>query len=136
MVTNYTIFDDMLDLRNMVDRFFRESQFSARMAEYPLVNLFETDDELIIEAVTPGIAVNEINLSLLNGSLVIGGEKKNDHRELPYIRNERTFGRFNKTVKLPFPVDPGKIEASMKDGILTVKLVKSEAAKPRRIEIK
>jgi len=64
------------------------------------------------------------------------GEKKSDVQDKPYIRKERAFGKFKKAVKLPYRVDGDKIEAGLKDGILTVKLAKAEEARPKKIEIR
>jgi len=136
MYTTYDIFDDVLNLRNLVDRFFSDTPSISRRYDYPYVNLYENGDNLEIRVLTPGVRVEDININLIDNSLVIEGDKKADYKDIPYIRRERDFGRFSKSIKLPFKVDVNNINATMKDGILIVKLVKSEEAKPKKIEIK
>ncbi len=82
-----------------------------------------------------GVKTENIDIHLINDSLVIEGEKKNDYEDKPYLRKERQFGPFKKSIKLPYRVDPNKIAADMKNGILMIRLSKSEEAKPKKIEI-
>ena len=72
---------------------------------------------------------------LFRSSLVIAGEKKADYEEEPYLRKERFFGEFKKSIKLPYRVNHQSIRADLKDGVLTITLEKSEDAKPKKIEI-
>ena len=136
MYTTYDVFNDVLGMRNMIERFFRDTPSASRIKESPYINLYENEDELEIKVVVPGFKVEDLNLELVDHSLLIEGEKKSDYVEKPYIRKEREFGRFKKSVKLPFKVDANSVNAAMKDGILSVKLVKSEEAKPKKISIK
>ena len=136
MYTTYDIFDDILGLRNDISRFFREVPVRTRSMDLPYANVYERGDEIEIHALTPGVKVEDLNLELIDNSLVIEGEKKSDYSEKPYIRKERSFGRFKKSIRLPFRVNPDNVQASIKNGVLVVKLVKSEDAKPRRIEIR
>jgi len=134
MIT-YDIFDDIFKLRNMVDGFFDEIPYQGRRADFPFVSLYEEEDELVIKAVAPGVKAEEMNIQLVDNSLIIQGEKKNDYADQPYIRKERQFGKFNKSIKLPYRVDPNKVKAEMKNGILTIELSRSEDTKPKKIEI-
>lgn len=136
MYTTYDIFEEVLDLRNIIDRFFNEVPYQRRRVDYPFVNLYERGDELEVRVMAPGVRPESLNLQLIDDSLIIEGEKKEDYADKPYIRRERAFGNFQKAVKLPFRVNPDSIKAIMRDGILTVKLARSEEAKPRKIEIK
>ena len=79
----------------------------------------------------------DITLSLHDGLLTLSGERQHEkaHDEKSLLRNERFFGRFERTVTLPMQVDGTRVQAAYEDGILTVTLPKSEAAKPRQIEI-
>ena len=131
----YNFFDEALQLRNFVDDFFRETSHRGRIREFPYIDLFQGENEIEIRAVVPGVKSEDLDLQLENNRLIISGEKKNDHTNDSYIKKERLFGKFNKSVKLPYKVDPNKINAELKDGILLVKLSKSEDAKPRKIEI-
>ena len=136
MYTTYDIFDDLLGMRRMLANYFRDTPTSSRVREYPYINLYENGDNLDIRVIAPGIKVEDIDLQLVNGTLTIEGEKKVDYQDKPYIRKERRFGKFKKSMKLPYSVDVNNILANMKDGILWIKLTKSAEAKPKRIEIK
>jgi HSP20 family protein len=135
MYTTYDIFDDVLNLRNVFDRFFQEVPIRRRV-DFPYINLYEKDDTVTVKVMVPGVKREDFDIQLNDTSLVIEGERKSDYADKPYIRKERYFTRFKKSVKLPYDVDRDKIGASLKDGILTITLVKSEAAKPKKIEIK
>jgi HSP20 family protein len=135
MYTTYNIFNDVLNLRNVFDRFFQEIPIQRRF-DFPYINLYEKDDTITVKVMVPGVKTEDFDIQLTDTSLVIEGERKSDYADKPYIRKERYFTRFKKSVKLPYDVDRDKISASLKDGILTITLVKSEAAKPKRIEIK
>ena len=135
MYTTYDIFDDLLGMRNWVDRYFNEPPSFRRRIEYPYVNLYENDDTVEVAVIAPGIRNEDLNIELHDEDLIIKGEKKTDKKENAYIRSERRFGKFHKNIRLPYRVDTGKIEAKTRDGILYIKLVKSEAAKPKKIEI-
>jgi HSP20 family protein len=136
MYSTYDIFDGLRELRSVVDTFFKDTPSLSRRFEFPYVNLHEDNNALTVRALAPGVKVEEMNIHLVDNGLIIEGEKKADYEQKPYIRKERSFGKFQKSIKLPFRVDVNNIQASMRDGILTVKLFKSEDAKPRRIEIK
>jgi HSP20 family protein len=130
----YNFFDDVTDLRNVVDAFFGE--VPARRREFPYVRLIESGDVLEVRALLPGLTAADVNIELVDTSLLIEGEKKSDYVNHHYIRRERSFGHFKKSIKLPYRVDAGNIRAELVNGILTVHLAKSEEAKPKRIEIK
>jgi len=131
----YNIFDDVLQLRNLVDNFLNEAPAQYRRREYPYVKLYENGDALEVKAILPGVASADLDIKLVDNSLLIEGEKKDDTTGDPYIRRERDFGRFSKAVKLPFRVKGDAIRAELKNGILTIRLEKSEEAKPKKIAI-
>jgi HSP20 family protein len=132
----YQLLNDASRLRNIFDSFFSDSDFDARRREYPYISLTENGNEIKIRALVPGIKENSIDLQLINDSLIIEGEKKEDYVENAYIRRERAFGKFKRSVKLPYRVDVSNINAELKNGILSLTLTKSEDAKPKKIEIK
>jgi len=132
----YNVYDDVTNLRNLVDAFFSHNEYQAISREFPLVNISSTDEEIELEALVPGMSAEDITLNLVDNHLVIEGEKKEDYADERYIRRERHFGNFKRSIRLPYRVDNDTIEASMKNGILRVKLVKNEDAKPKKIEIR
>ncbi len=132
----YDIFDDMLNLRDIVNTYFDDTSPRWRRREFPRIEIFEGSEDLEIRALVPGLKAEDLDLHLIDDSLIIEGEKKNDYSEHPYLRKERQFGSFKKSVKLPYRVNAESIAAELKNGILHVRLQKSEEAKPKKIEIR
>jgi HSP20 family protein len=102
----------------------------------PAVDMYETNDELVIAAELPGLTQKDIHLSITGDMLAIRGERQRSH-EIPdsYYRAERWWGKFERTLPLPVPVENGKTKASYRDGVLTVTLPKADAIKPKEIKI-
>ncbi len=105
---------------------------------YPSVNVLSSNDEMVIECELPGIKREEIDLSIAGETVVIKGSKKckRETDDTQYHRKERGSGDFSRTVVLPEKVDADNISASMSEGILTIRLPKSEAASLKKIKIK
>lgn len=134
MYTN-NIFNDMIKLRSLFDDFFDEKPAYETSREFPPVQIKEEDERIVIRALIPGINADNIDIQLVDSSLIISGDKKEDYENHPYIRRERLFGEFKKSIKLPYRVKNGEVKADLINGILTVTLSKSEDAKPTRIKI-
>jgi len=135
MLSTYAIIDDVLGLKNLIDEYVDTRKQYSRRTEAPLVNLYENGDHLTITALAPGTRIEDIHLELVDSTLQLTIKRINDIGEAPCIRRERSTGTFSKSVRIPFRVNPDKISATLKDGILTVELEKSEDAKPKRITI-
>lgn len=106
---------------------------------FPPVNVYNGPTELVVECEVPGVKRQDIDLSITGETLVVKGEKKpacQPTDDIRYQRSERGSGEFNRTIILPEKIDPEKISADLVDGILTVRLPKSEAAMPRKIDVK
>lgn len=131
----YNVFDDMLKLRSIFDDFFTERNRTEGNTDFPPVKIFEEDDKITLLALIPGVKSDDIDIQIMDNSLLIRGEKKEDYENHPYIRRERFFGEFKKSIKLPYRVNHGEIRAELNSGILKVTLVKSEDAKPKKIQI-
>ena len=103
----------------------------------PSLDIYEKDDHLVVKTELPGIKKSDLDISLEDGVLTIKAEKKQEEvtEEATYYASERAFGEYSRAISLPFPVDAEKVAASLKNGLLTVKLPKAEEAKPRRIEV-
>jgi HSP20 family protein len=110
----------------------------AYVGVYPHVNVFETDEELLVTAELPGVKAEDLEISFKNDSLTLAGEKKIGDRPegANFYRKERLAGTFRKSLSLPVKVDPDKAEAKLKNGILTVAIPKAAEAKARVISIK
>ena len=107
-------------------------------ASFPAVNVREEEDALSIEAELPGMSLEDVEIFVTgNSQLTIKGERKPTAVEKgTQHRQERPFGKFVRTLTLPFPVDDTKVEARLENGILFIHLPKHEAARPRKIPVK
>jgi HSP20 family protein len=103
----------------------------------PSVDIFETQNELIVKADLPEVKLEDIAINLENGVLSLKGERKFEHKadKAGYHRMERSYGSFARNFSIPETVDPEKVQAAFKDGVLTVTLPKKEIAKPRAIKV-
>ncbi|MFP3999461.1 MAG: Hsp20/alpha crystallin family protein [Desulfobacterales bacterium] len=104
----------------------------------PTVDTFEKDNSIMIKAELPGVKKDDVSIDVNNNVLSIKGERKDEEKaeEGNYYRRERFYGKFQRAFTLPDNVDTDKIEASFKDGVLEVKVPKTEESKGKRIEIK
>jgi HSP20 family protein len=111
---------------------------SYSQLSFPAINIWTGEDEMLVSAELPGIKVDDIDLNISADSLVLSGERKPETfgKEAGYHRQERNFGKFNRSIQLPFMVDPGKAKAVFKNGILEISLVRAEADKPKKIAVK
>jgi HSP20 family protein len=102
----------------------------------PFVDIEENDDSYVIEAELPGVKREDVNIELVGNELTISGEIKERERKGILRRQTRRVGRFNYRVTLPDQVDGDRIDASLNDGVLAVRVPKAERAQRRRIEVK
>jgi HSP20 family protein len=107
-------------------------------AAFPALNVSEEGDRLCVEAELPGLDLKDLEIYVTGGNqLTIKGERKPSVPENGvWHRQERVFGSFSRSLTLPFPVDPDKVDARLENGVLTVKLAKHESARPRKISVK
>jgi HSP20 family protein len=135
MFTTFNVLNDVSEMRSLINSFFNERPYMRTADDYPYVNLYEKDDVIELKVTAPGLKADDINLQVLENRLYIEADKKSDYEDKSYIRKERSFGSFKKTIELPYRVDQNAIEAVMKDGILSIKLRRSEDSKPKKIAI-
>lgn len=134
-------FRELDRLRGEVDRLFNEfsvgrEPFFSRV--YPAVNVGEDRENFYIRAELPGVEPGKLDINCVEGSLVIRGERTIAPEEegVSYHRRERVGGTFRRIISVPERVDPGKVSADLKNGVLTVILPKAEEAKPKKISVK
>ena len=110
---------------------------SRPLAPFPPVNLWAGTDSVAVTAELPGISVEEVDISVQEDVLTIKGERSSPaaDQELEWHRRERTDGQFQRTIQLPFRVDPEKVQARFTNGVLEIDLQRPEEDKPRRIQI-
>jgi len=102
----------------------------------PALDLYQTNDDVVAVVEIPGMRKEDIEISLQDGVLTIGGERKDETAEGDKNgRTERFVGKFRRSVSLPTRVDVNKVNANYKDGILTVTLPKAEEVKPKQIQV-
>jgi len=136
-------FRDLVTLREAMDRLFAES-FVRPVTAFPVtgvepaVDVYQTKDEIVVKAALPGLNPDEIEISVTGELLTIRGEFKQDEKieEGGYLRQERQYGQFCREFSLPTLVMADKAKADFEHGILTLRLPKTEAVKPKSISVK
>ncbi|MBA2882750.1 HSP20 family protein [Desulfosalsimonas propionicica] len=132
-------------LQDRINRLFEdavpatESREDVGLFEWrPMVDTYEKDDAIMIKAELPGVKKDDISIDVNNGVLSIKGERshEDDVNEENYYRRERFYGKFQRAFTLPDNADADKIEAGFKDGVLEVKVPKTEQSKGKKVEIK
>ena len=137
-------FRDMVSLREKMNRLF-EDVFTGRADDKelasstwaPAVDIFETENELVMSAEIPGIDEKDIEIKLEDNTLTLKGERKfeKETKEENYHRIERSYGSFYRAFTLPNSVDLDKIHAEHENGILKITLPKRQELKPRNVKI-
>lgn len=104
----------------------------------PALDVAETEHGYLVRAELPGVAKEDVSITIEDGVLTLAGEKKREeeHADKSWHRVERSYGAFQRTLTLPKGVDGDKAEAVFKDGVLTIELPKSEQTKPKTLKIK
>ena len=134
------------NLREQIDGLFGEflgdfPSLSAwqpfRMHTFPAVNVCEGDDDMYVEAELPGVSGEDVELSVAGSELTIKGQRPRPEPAagVTIRRRERRFGPFHRVVRLPVAVDEGRIEATLRDGLLAVTLRKAATSRPRRVKV-
>lgn len=138
-------FRDLMSLREAMDRLFEESFVRPREvwpapfgAETLAVDMYETPDEVVITTALPGVDPEDVDVSVIGDTMTIKGQCKAEEevKEENYIRRERRYGSFSRTLRLPTSVVAGKATADFSKGVLTLRLPKVEEVKAKRIAIK
>ena len=129
-------------LRDEMDRLFRRFGGNGNLwrrtpAEFPAVDIWEDDNDLYLEAELPGMELDDLEIYVTQGNqLTIKGKRTPPEVEGTWHRRERGFGEFTRVIALPVDVDADKVEATLKHGVLTVRLPKVAEARVRKIPVK
>jgi HSP20 family protein len=104
---------------------------------YPPINVYNGEDEMVVMAEVAGVEMSDLNLSITGETLILKGIKKPsaDEETVQFHRRERGSGEFLRTVILPDKVEADRVSARLVNGVLTIRLPKSEAAKPKQIAV-
>ncbi len=126
------------EMNRLSEGFRRSAPFSTPAGVFPLTNLSEDTDNYYVRAELPGLKAEDIDISATDNNISISGERviPGENNNVRYHRRERESGKFSRVISLPGTIDSDKVEAKFTDGILTIVLPKSEAMKPKQIEVK
>lgn len=115
-----------------------ESEVELGSAWYPVVDIYEKGDDIVLEAELPGLKKEDIDVRVENNVLTLRGERKleRETKKDGAFRSERAYGTFSRSFTLPTMVASDKIQAEYKDGMLTLVLPRVEEAKPKQIPVK
>jgi HSP20 family protein len=125
--------------RLLADRWVRPAVASDWAAVDTLaLDMYETDDAYVVKAPVPGVKPEDVDVHIEDGVLTLRGETKREENveNARYHWQERWYGQFERSVRLPSQVDASKVEANLKEGILTISVPKAEEIKPKKIDVK
>jgi HSP20 family protein len=135
--------NDVSDIQQEVNRLF--DSFFGRPAQTrslerfwaPLADMYETTNDLVLKFEVPGVSEKDLGVSITGDVLTLKGERKLNHdvKDETYHRLERVYGKFERAIPLPIPVQADRVKATYRDGVLEVTLPKAEEIKPREIRI-
>jgi HSP20 family protein len=143
-VVRWEPFNEMVSLRDAVNRLFEDSFIRPGVWPTPFdgglsvpIDMLETKDNVVVKMSAPGVKPEDIDISVVGDTLTVKGETKSEEQseEGSYIRKERRFGAFQRTLSLPASVASDKAKAEFENGVLTLTLPKAEEAKPKSIKV-
>jgi HSP20 family protein len=141
-ITRWDPLQNLASLQDQVNRLFDtsfqgRSDSSALTAWAPAVDIYETENELVLKADLPDVNEKDLDIRVENNMLTIRGERKFEQKvkEDNYLRIERTYGSFSRSFSLPNTVSTEGIKADYKNGVLTIELPKRAESKPKQVKI-
>ena len=148
-ITRWEPFREMRRVQNWMDQMFDDAltqRLGMGYSGLAPIDLYQTDDEVVVEAIMPGMRSEDISISITGDTVTVEGQVREskdvtsseDEAEVgvQYIVRERRYERLSRTIKLPTLVDADKAEANYEDGILKLRMPKVEAMKPKTINVK
>lgn len=141
--TGLDVFEDFGEFQKEMNRLFNLTlhrpgkKVNGGALWAPAVDIIDEKDHIRVRADLPGMKKEEIEVSVNNDTLTIRGEKREEKeiKEKDYVRSERYYGAFHRSFTLPAGVDPQKVNAGYKDGVLEITLTKREDARPKEIKV-
>ncbi|HIE53963.1 MAG TPA: Hsp20/alpha crystallin family protein [Chromatiaceae bacterium] len=135
-----SLFDDLLRIQREMESVFggplTTGIRSMGSASFPPVNVGTTADEVDVYLFAPGIDPTSLDISLQNNVLTVSGERRIIREEgASYYRKERFDGEFRRVITLPEDVDPERVDAIYRDGVLYIRIERKESSKPRQIKV-
>jgi HSP20 family protein len=142
MLDRHDPFGRAMGLRQVMDRLLEDAFVMPRGGEAgamggPALNVYEENDQLFIEAQLPGMKPDDLDINVEQGVLTISGQtvSEEERKERNYLVREHRTGRFSRSMRLPATYNTENCKASFEHGVLKLTFPKSEAAKPRRIQV-
>jgi len=137
MIFNVDMWNEMDRLRREMNSLFTGYDRASASTTYPLVNVYDDKDAVIVTAELPGMSKEQVRITYADGALTLSGklEPLAAAKKMTIVRQERSEGAFEKSLRIPTKIDQEKINASFSNGILTVMLPKAEEAKPKTIQV-
>lgn len=132
------LFGSLRDMQRLQDSLNRTLSASAanNAPEFPPINVWTSESGALVRAEIPGIAPEDVDISLMHDTLTIRGSRQaEDLKGASRHRHERGHGQFTRSLQLPFGVDADKVQAKFSNGVLQITLPRAEAEKPRRITV-
>lgn len=138
-VVEFDPVEGLLHLQENLDRFFGKPLFDSGLTGanvFPAINVFTEPAGIVVRAEVPGIRSDQLSVQIEPGRLTISGERTpGAGSKASYHRRERRYGKFSRTIQLPSDVDPQGGTAECRNGLLTIRIPKHAAAKPRQINV-
>ncbi|MFQ5801510.1 MAG: Hsp20/alpha crystallin family protein [Candidatus Methylomirabilales bacterium] len=144
-VVRWDPFQDLITLQDRMNQIFEQTLARSRgdregvMASSwsPPVDIYETAESLVLRAELPGLSKEDIDIQVRDNRLTLKGERRHEKevKQENYLRVERAYGAFQRAFALPMDIQPDKIRAAFKDGVLEVNIPKAETAKPKHIKV-
>jgi HSP20 family protein len=132
---------EMERLRREMNQIFEQLDRGPRLsvaATYPAMNVWSNTEAAVITAELPGMNLEDLEIAVHGDTLSLSGSRSTEEvgEDVTYHRRERGIGEFHRSFQLPFNVDANKVEANYERGVLHIFLPRSEADKPRKIQVK
>ena len=134
-----SLWGEMDRLQREMNRLFDSYERTpSSLAGFPAMNVWMNEDGAVVTAELPGVDVKDLEISVVGETLTLSGERKLEDlpKDATYHRQERGYGKFTRTIDLPFMVDSGKVQATLEKGILRILLPRTEKDKPRKVLVK
>ena len=137
-LTRWDPFAEIAELRSRLDRLFDEPGGHPQRAWRPAIDVMRRDDALVVRADLPGLTPDEVKIEAEDGVLMVSGEHQEDRSDSDggrYVRRERRFGAFSRSIALPSGVDAQAVKAQTRDGVVEVTVPLPSGATTQKVEI-
>jgi HSP20 family protein len=129
--------DIQSEVNRLFDNFFGRQAAGTGRAWAPPVDMYQTKDDVVLTLEVPGIREKDVAVSITGDLLSVKGERRFEQevKEQELLHVERAYGKFERLIQLPMPVQADRVKATYRDGVLEIKLPKAEEVKPKQIKV-